>query len=281
MSHPSCTDSSQRAANGAKGEVLPGVDAAKRCTDPSVDFPATYSEDEPLSDTDPRVVWREHFSEEHQKPYYQNVQTNEVMYTIPHKFKTSFPRYYTRLGYEINSDGTVRGLPSSAQVSSSAGDQVAGDSTNTSTASSDDALKKVATESAPSSTAHRIKIKLATYGAGGLFLYVLIHGVSFLALMTTLYIFRIDLVGIARSYGFNVKMLPKEKPNSTELNRPSFWKTFLTAAVINKLSSPIHMLMALAIAPFFARRLEPITHRLIGFFKRMKTRLLSARASPS
>ncbi|KPA84539.1 hypothetical protein ABB37_01078 [Leptomonas pyrrhocoris] len=224
----------------ATGVVLPGVDLARRAVDPSQEFPTTWSEDEPLAPSDPRIVWRELYSLDAEKPYYQNVKTMEVTWDIPDGFVTRFPRLYKSNGYRVDERGAVfRSQATAAAV----------DDTATKPGAKTDGVNALT-----------LKQRVATYGAGGLLWYLIIHSISFFGVFTCLYVFRIDLIGMARSYGFDVKRTA-DVPVS-ENKQPPFWKTFVVSIVLNKMLVPAHLLITVTTAPILVHRLEPIAAKL-------------------
>lgn len=245
----------------AGGTVLPGIDLARRAVSPTQEFPATWSEDEPLAPSDPRVVWRELYSLDAEKPYYQNINTMEVRWEIPDGFVTRFPRLYDSNGYRVDEKGavfrTAATTPAGGAAAAAADGQPVG--------------KPGAHPGGVKSMT--LKQRMAAYGAGGLLWYLIVHTVSFWCVFTCLYVFRIDLIGMARSYGFDVK-------RSTEVvvdenRRPPFWKTLVVALVLNKMIVPAHLLFTVTTAPFLVQRLEPIAARLFpaakAFVKSFKT----------
>lgn len=231
----------------AASTALPGVDLAKRAVYPDADFPATWSKDEPLDPSDPRVSWREHFSLEEEKPYYENVATGEVTYDIPDGFVTRFPRLYRRNGFQLNERGAVfHDRPGSSSSAPSAEGTVEGQ------------------RGAGTMKTLTLKQKLAAYGGGGLLWYLIIHTFCFSVIFSCLFFLRIDLVSLARSYGFNVPQRGSRKEdmdlveNELQRRRPPFFKTFVLAIILNKMIAPIQMAFTLATAPFLVHRLEPV-----------------------
>ncbi|KAL7699916.1 FAM210A/B-like domain containing protein [Lotmaria passim] len=251
--------------------VLPGVDLARRAVQPSQEFPATWSEDEPLAPTDPRTAWRELYSLEAEKPYYQNIQTMEVRWEIPEGFVTRFPRLYESSGYYVDEHGAV--FRARATVSSAAA---------TAAVTSETASKS--SEKTDGVRALTLKQRMAAYGAGGLLWYLIVHSVSFCGVFTCLYFLHIDLIGVARSYGFDVK--PSADVVVSEKKRPPFWKTFVVALVLNKMLVPVHLFITVTTAPILVHRLEPIAARLFpavqsvfrSFFSKTKAASSSAKA---
>ncbi|CAC9523196.1 conserved hypothetical protein [Leishmania infantum JPCM5] len=232
------------AASGAT--VLPGVDLARRAVSPNQEFPATWSEDEPLSPSNPRVCWREHYSLDAQKPYYQNIKTMEVTWDIPEGFVTRFPRLYASNGYHVDATGAVF-------RSSTASEPPANGTVGTTVA------KEAGVKAVP------LKQRLAAYGAGGLLWYLIVHNISLACVFTCLYVFRIDLIRLARSYGFDVKC--SDEVAVSESKRPPFWKTFVLSIVLNKILVPLHLLLTVTSAPLLVHRLEPIATSLFPKIK--------------
>ncbi|AIO00934.1 hypothetical protein LPMP_320470 [Leishmania panamensis] len=226
---------------GSDATVLPGVDLARRAVGPSQEFPATWSEDEPLSPSNPRVYWREHYSLDAGKPYYQNIKTMEVTWDIPEGFVTRFPRLYASNGYRVDERGAVF-RPSTTPEAPAAG-------TPGTTVAKEAGVKSVS-----------LRQRLATYGAGGLLWYLIIHNISLTCVFACLYVFRIDLIGLARSYGFDVKRSDEVAVN--EKKRPPFWKTLVLSIIFNKMLVPLHLLFTVTSAPLLVHRLEPIATSL-------------------
>lgn len=243
--------------------MLPGVDLATRAVNPSSLFPASWGKDEPLVPSDPRVCWREHYSLDTQRPYYQHVQTMEVTFDIPEGFVTRFPRLYMTNGFRVDERGAVHRITSEGNASGAGG---AGDN-----GSSDTAVKQRGGSGVKSMT---LKQKLAAYGAGGLLWYLIIHNISLACVFTCLYVLRIDLISLARSYGFNVKM---ESADVDPNRRPSFWKTLVLSIVLNKLLVPVQLLFTVTTAPLLVHRLEPFAATL---FPKMKAIVQSVLRHP-
>jgi hypothetical protein len=228
-------------ASEHSGAVLPGVDLARRAVLPSQSFPATWSEDEPLAPSDPRIVWRELYSLDAEKPYYQNIKTMEVRWEIPEGFVTRFPRLYESNGYRIDERGAVF---RSATTTTTANKGVAGKPD-----SKGNGVKTLT-----------LKQRMAAYGAGGLLWYLIVHSVSFCCVFTCLYVFHIDLIGMARSYGFDIKR--SAEVTVTENKQPPFWKTFVVSLVLNKMLVPAHLLITVTTAPILVHHLEPVAAKL-------------------
>ncbi|KAG5494582.1 hypothetical protein JIQ42_02194 [Leishmania sp. Namibia] len=226
--------------------VLPGVDLARRAVSPNQEFPATWSEDEPLSPSNPRVCWREHYSLDADKPYYQNIHTMEVTWVIPEGFVTRFPRLYASNGYRVDAKGAVFRLSTAPETPAKG--------TTGATVAKEAGVKTVS-----------LKQRLAAYGAGGLLWYLIVHNISLACVFTCLYVFRIDLIDLARSHGFDVKRSDEVPVN--EKKRPPFWKTFVLSIILNKMLVPLHLLLTVTSAPLLVHRLEPIATSL---FPKMK-----------
>lgn len=245
----------------AAAGVLPGVDLARRAVSPSQEFPATWSEDEPLAPSDPRVLWREHYSLDQEKPYYQNVKTMEVTWQIPEGFVTRFPRLYEANGYRVDAKGAVFRAAGDAAVQESA---------------------PASGEAATGVKDMTLKQRLAAYGAGGLLWYLIVHTVSLFGVFACLYVFRIDLIGIARSYGFDVKR--SSDMQLSENHRPPLWKTFLVSIILNKMMVPLHLLVTVFTAPLLVHRLEPIAAavlpRMRAFAQDFMKKALTQREAP-
>lgn len=256
-SSSSATNSVSDSASG----VLPAVDLAQRVTNPSPAFPASWSVDEPLPPDDPRVVWKEYYSLAEEKPYYHNVNTNETTHDIPEGFVTRFPKLYKRSGFTVDENGAVhRGGGGDGDAETVDEQRTAG------------AKKKLTG-----------KQKLAAYGGGGLLWYLIVHNVCLATIFSLLFFLKIDLVAVARSYGFNVKVKRSEQVDeiSKPTNRsPPFFKTLVLSVVLNKLLVPVQLVFTLATAPFLVHRLEPIAVVLLpkckSFFHSMKLKLTGA-----
>lgn len=256
--------------------VLPGVDLAKRVASPDQVFPATWSSDEPLAPDDPRIVWKEHYSLAESRPYYHNVNTNETTTDIPEGFVTRFPQLYRKSGYVVDSNGAVH-RSGEAGASGSPGEPSA---TGGATAAEGEAA------ASPAGKKLTAKQKLAAYGGGGLLWYLIVHNVVLATIFSLLYFFKVDLIALAKSYGFNVKVKRSEEVEeiSRHSNRhPPFFKTLLLAIVLNKLLVPVQLVFTLATAPFLVHRLEPIAVVLLPkcrtFFHNLKLKITGAAPS--
>ncbi|EPY28388.1 hypothetical protein STCU_03991 [Strigomonas culicis] len=226
--------------------VLPGIDLARRAVSPSQAFPTTWSDAEPLAPTDPRILWREHFSLADDKPYYENIKSGEVTFQIPDGFVTRFPMLYQRSGYTIDERGAVHATEGAAASVSGKPDG------STTAAGTDPNAKKHVTT----------RQRLAAYGGGGLLWYLIVHNIFLTTIFSCIYFLRIDLVAVARSYGFSVKRSEEVKEVSDVRKRPPFFKTLLLSIVLNKMMVPIQLAFTVATAPLLVKRLEPIAVRL-------------------
>eukprot|EP00796_Vickermania_ingenoplastis_P013368 gene13368-9196_t len=222
-------------SDAAAQPQLPGVNLGLRVACPSQQFPATLSDHEPVPPSDPRVLWKEHFCSEKQQPYYHNIATDEVTFQVPNGFVTRFPLFYKRNGFEVDASGAVR---------------------------RDDSQTNTASESPQGTPASHLshKQKLAAYGAGGILWYLIVHNLSLISVFSCIYFFNIDLLSIARSYGFHVPLSDRAGPIG---GRPSFLKSLLLAIVLNKLLVPVQLLVALASAPRVIHYVQPIAVRMI------------------
>ena len=225
------------------------LSAAERIANPSQATPASGPAGGVLSPEDPRIVWREHWCVAKKVPYYHNMLTNETTWDVPEKFVTRFPTYHKELNQkvQVQADGTVQYLPSDGSVP---------------------------TTEMPLDMANLpLKKKLALYGSGGLILYLIIHNIFLSCVFCSMYFFGIDLVHIARSYGFNAK----EAEASSEMGgdtkavkkAPTFVGTFVTAVILNKMTVPFQLLLTLTLAPRVVPKLQPLANRLIPKLKRM------------
>ncbi|CAD2216406.1 hypothetical protein AGDE_02853 [Angomonas deanei] len=225
-------------------KALPGVELARRAVDPSAQFPTTWSDTEPLPATDPRICWREHYSLEKSQPYYENVTTGEVSWEIPDGFVTRFPKLYANNGFTMDEKGAVSRRDGSNEV-----------------------VGKPGGEPPVSKKPLTLKQKLAAYGGGGLLWYLIVHNVCLFSIFCCLYFLRIDLVSIARSYGFKIKQKEEVEVVTPTKSRPPFWKTFLFSIVFNKMFVPLQLVFTVATAPLLVHRLEPVARALFPKFK--------------
>ncbi|CCW62712.1 unnamed protein product [Phytomonas sp. EM1] len=239
-------------ASGGDLSVLPGVELAQQVIGPLQVSSAKLNKRESLSSVDSLICWREHYSLEHGKPYYHNVETNETTFQIPEGFATQFPLYYSKNGFHVDRHGVVHHL-----------------SNVTSTESNDNGLNISSGRSSLS-----LRQKLTAYGAGGFLLYLIIHNIGFAIVFTCMYFFSIDLPGLARSYGFNISDKKNDVVQGKKHERSPFWGTFLLSVVLNKILIPLHLAFTIGVAPLLVHRLEPIALRLIplckSFFIKLK-----------
>lgn len=215
----------------------PALDAAERLVNPTPATPATGPPG--LAPDDPRVVWREYWSVADEAPYYHNLKTNEVTWFIPEGFLTRFPNFHAANDeLVVGTDGRV--------------------------------TRAVEGEEAPSTPsvqkALTLKQKLALYGSGGLLLYLIIHNVCLFTVFVSIYVLEIDLVGFARSYGFNIKK--SSDIGDDQKRKPGFLSTFFTAVLLNKMTVPGQLLLTLLLAPRFVPTLQPFANRAIPALKR-------------
>lgn len=225
------------------------LSAAERIANPSQATPASGPAGGVLSPDDPRVVWREHWCVAKSMPYYHNMTTNDTTWTVPDNFVTRFPTYHAQNSpnVAVHPDG---------RVTHRTGKEAA------------DELPVVDAANLP------LKKKLALYGSGGLILYLIIHNVFLFCVFTSMYFFGIDLVHIARSYGFNAKGSEEDSaeddPNATKKKKnPTFVGTFVTAVLLNKMTVPLQLVITLTLAPRVVPKLQPLANRFIPKLKRM------------
>mmetsp|Transcript_23423 Transcript_23423/g.27141 ORF Transcript_23423/g.27141 Transcript_23423/m.27141 type:complete len:304 (-) Transcript_23423:362-1273(-) len=229
----------------------PALEAAERLTNPRVGFPASGPA-ESAADGDPRIQWREYWSSEHQMPYYHDLRSDAVTWEVPEGFVTRFPTYHAHNpALLVTVEGRV--LRAGSATESAAQPQ-----------SSADTSGKPLT----------LKKKLALYGSGGLILYLIIHNICLFFVFSSIYFMGFDLVGLARSYGFNIKRATSPA-SSTDgstattdtATRPSFFGTFITAVLLNKLTVPVQLMFTLLLAPRFVPLLQPFANRVIPKIK--------------
>jgi hypothetical protein len=202
-------------------------------TRPSVRHPATPPKaGEQLEDTDPRVCWREYWDFADHRPYYHNLITNEVLPNPPEGMPTRFGKHWVKSGYNVDEAGHVR-QPTPEETSK---------------------------------TAHKgMKGKLAMYGAGGLLLYLIIHNICLAIVFGALYVFDVDLLTLAKDYGFGFN-----KEEKKEATKKTFIGTFITAVAFNKMFVPVQLVTTLAMAPFLAARLTPFANVAMGYVTNMR-----------
>lgn len=132
-----------------------------------------------------------------------------------------------------------------------------------------------------------LKKKLALYGSGGLLLYIIIHDIFLFFIFTGMYVLGLDLVGVARSYGFSIIRPAADgaaaagAEGEEQKRKPSFFATLLTALILTKLFAPIQLTLTLLLAPRFVPLLEPFANRVIPKVKRVLSRLPFRRSQPA
>lgn len=241
--------------------VLPGIDLGMRVAQPSSEFPATLSEEEPLPANDPRVEWKEHFCSEKERPYYHNLRTNVVVYNKPLGFVTRFPRWYQRNTVHddlektdpIDSGGisTSNGQASSSSIGAPSHQDIA----NGIERSGESRVRNIFFSLTK-------KKQLAANGATGLLWYLIVHNFFLACVFSSMYFLNIDLVSIARSYGFHVSSDEGKSREAEKVNRPSFWKTLITAIVLNKLLVPVQVVVTIGTGSRVIPVLQIITKKL-------------------
>jgi hypothetical protein len=191
------------------------TEQAARVTDPSPAAPATGPAPN-NAPGDPHVFWREHWDLEKKKPYYHNLKTHELLWTMPDGFNTRFLFYYRRLSEE-------------AGVGHTSADHVE--------------AQKIVGDGKARSWKERIK----DYGPAGLILYGIIHFGS-LSIFFTAMFFGLDVTAVARKFGFDIE--PSQGKSTVAL--------YVAAIAVNKIFSPLHVLLTLALAP----KVTPIMRRV-------------------
>ncbi|ORC92536.1 uncharacterized protein TM35_000032890 [Trypanosoma theileri] len=252
--------------------TLPAVDLAYRIVCPSLKFPATSTGKKVTGYRDPCVFWREYYSFDRSMPYYHHLPTNVITFEVPNGFLTRFPLFYRRRGFFVNSENRVFSKSTTENRGSSGENSSGGaEGNNSSMPPSGDGKP-----SSSSGTSLTLKQKLAAYGGGGLLLYLIVHNVLLACIFFSLYFLHIDLVGIARSYGFSIRSdkvtsdtLDDANITSTEKKYPSFWATLGISIVLNKLLVPIELAVTLMMAPVLVPRLQPFASRVIPRIKSM------------
>ncbi|EKF31367.1 hypothetical protein MOQ_004797 [Trypanosoma cruzi marinkellei] len=250
--------------------LLPAVNRALPLFNPCQEFPATPVGVELPDPRDPCVVWREYYSFEHRRPYYHNLLTNLTTFEVPSGLRTCFSLFHRRQGLYVDKENrvhhraTVQGGGTPDTGSPGASDGVGG---SPASPGGDGTLTT--------------KQKLAAYGGGGLLLYIIVHNILLAAIFFSLYFLHVDLVGIARSYGFSVGDNPVGSGNGADAavkkkKAPSFWATLGVSIVLNKLLVPLELAATLMLAPVLVPRLQPFATRLIpsvkAFIERLKGR---------
>jgi hypothetical protein len=187
-----------------------------------------------VSTSDSAVEWREYWSLEDEKPYYHNLKTHIVTWDVPEGFPTRFLSHHNfNSNLKVDSDGRVRAPDKDSKA-------VPGASLS-------------------------LKQKLALYGSGGLMLYLIIHNICLTCVFVSIYFLEWDLVGVAQSYGFNIK-----KSHSAEggaegdtKRKGSFLGTFVTAVLLNKMTVPLQVAATLMLAPRFVPLLTPFANKVV------------------
>ncbi|CUG06477.1 GPI-anchored surface protein, putative [Bodo saltans] len=217
----------------------PALDAAKRIARPSADHPATGAAENVLSLSDAAIEWREYWSPEDEQPYYHNIKTQVVTWDVPEGFPTRFPAHHKfNENFKIDSNGRVQAAST--------------DKTNEAVQGASLSLKQ----------------KLALYGSGGLLLYLIIHNICLTFVFVSIYFLEWDLVGVAQSYGFNIKKshgsADVDASGATDTKRKgSFLGTFVTAVLLNKMTVPLQVVATLGLAPRFVPLLTPIANKIV------------------
>lgn len=256
---------------------------ARSLVAPSLAHPATAGA---TSEDDPRVQWREHWDATTRKPYYENLVTREVTFDIPEAFPTRFGAFWVGKGFNVL-ENIVQPKEGSAGAEGSTPRAAA--STSASAGSSDASSSTVKTQMRQFSTTRRangvapppegtdpakmtMKQRIGLYGTAGLVLYLIIHNILLACIFITLYVFEVDLVSIARGWGYELKFLPGGKHTPKEeseeaaaveeiSNDPSIIATFITAVALCKLVVPFQLTITLALCPTLAPRLNVLIQR--------------------
>ncbi|KEG06435.1 hypothetical protein DQ04_13951020 [Trypanosoma grayi] len=241
-------------------------------------FPATAIGNELLDPRDPCVEWREYYSLELSKPYYHNVLMHTTTFEVPTGFLTRFPLFHRRHGLGVTEEGRVF-RRAAASSSGESGNSSAGGAEGAGGASAAPPCEGGSPGSSSSSTAPSggsltLKQKLAAYGGGGLILYLIVHNVLLAMIFFSLYFLHMDLVGFARSYGFNIMSekpaLAADEDGVAPVKKyPSFWATLGISIVLNKMLVPLELAVTLMMAPVFVPRLQPFASQFIPRVKAM------------
>jgi hypothetical protein len=176
------------------------------------------------------VSWREHFSAEHQMPYYHNAATNETTWIIPNGFVSRFPEHQRTLGNVVTASGAVYAPGTAPEGTTTA-------------------------NAGPVS----LKKKLAQLGGAGFLLYLIIHNLSLLTVFTLMSVFGFDLVSLAKSYGFHIP--------GTGGNKGGLVANFLVAVALNKILVPLQIVTTIALAPRVAPKLQPAATKAANLIK--------------
>ncbi|RNE99292.1 hypothetical protein TraAM80_08261 [Trypanosoma rangeli] len=241
--------------------VLPEVDLALRVINPCREFPATQVGVELPDHSDPCVLWREYYSFDHCRPYYHNLLTNTTTFELPSGFMTRFALFCRRQGHHV--DGETRVYRQTAAEGSGGSDKGAPEGPG------GEGGSPVPPGEGGSLTT---KQKLAAYGGGGLLLYLIVHNILLACIFFSLYFLHVDLVGVARSYGFRVGSDKTESDDGgnaavDKRKSPSFWATLGASVVLNKLLVPLEVAATLMMAPVLVPRLQPFAARIIPCIK--------------
>ncbi|ESL07848.1 hypothetical protein TRSC58_04459 [Trypanosoma rangeli SC58] len=246
-------------ASGAT--ALPAVNLALRVISPCREFPATQVGVELPDHCDPCVLWREYYSFDHCRPYYHNLLTNTTTFEPPPGFMTRFALFYRRQGRYV--DGETRVYQQVTAEGSGGSDKSAPEGPGGEGGTGDPPG-----EGGSLTT----KQKLAAYGGGGLLLYLIVHNILLACIFFSLYFLHVDLVGVARSYGFRVGSDKTESGHGDNdavdtRKSPSFWATLGVSVVLNKLLVPLEVAATLMMAPVLVPRLQPFAARIIPRIK--------------
>lgn len=222
---------------------------AMRLADTGPKYPA--SGDAPNNnnpDEDPLVYWREYWDHESKRPYYHNLKTNKVSWTIPSRFPSRFLDYYQRLNEEASLGHKTVDHLNAQQVQKEHTIRLGEKGTDSATALATDA--KLANRS--------LKDRIKDYGPAGFILYGTIHFLS-LCVVYTAMMFGVDVAKLARSFGFDIEKQDKKTKGSLV----GMW---LLAIAVNKIFVPIHVMMTVALAPQFV----PVVRRALQVLGRTK-----------
>ena len=208
------------------------IEQATRLVHPTPEHPATG---DPVKDpTNPRVVWREHWSLAYRKPFYHNLMTNEVSWDLPKGFPSRFDNYWRQLATENPKEAERQGVIIK-DVSEATGTLAAA---------------KLSTEGAPEVTITRkltMKEQIMQYGHIGFILYGIIHFGMLFCVWMAIYM-GLDLGSVARKLGFNVDTEKKQ----------SLMATLVVAIAVNKIFVPVQIASTL----YFAPRVAPYMRQL-------------------
>lgn len=254
----------------------PGIiEAAIRLTNPTAHHPATGEYAAPTNTstgipedstatavptTDPHVFWREHWDLDTRRPYYHQLQTNELTWEKPVGFNTRFNFYFDRIYEEYRSGHRAEEhlanpppevpraekVPKPAVIAEKPVDALA---TTDAEAKGEKPVAPFDDQPSQAPVAGRsFKDRLKDYGAPGFALYLIIHFTSLGCVFLIMYN-GVDLSGIARSAGFDIA--------SPAASGGGVAAVMIVAVAVNKMFNPLQLLLTIALAP----KLVPVIRR--------------------